>query len=147
MSERIKLGSVPGALAAMRGMQAYVTASGFDPALVTLIKIRASQINGCAYCLHMHVAEGRKSGETNDRLDTIATWREAPFFSSRERAALAWTESVTEPMKDGISDGLYEEVKAVFSEKEIADLTFAIVTINSWNRLMLAFRTPVKTTL
>jgi AhpD family alkylhydroperoxidase len=103
------------------------------------VKLRASQINGCAYCLDMHTKDARAAGETEQRLYTLSAWRETPFFSERERAALAWTEAVT-LITGGVSDALYEETRKHFSEKELADLTWAIVAINGWNRISISSR-------
>ena len=105
-----------------------------------LIKIRASQINGCAYCLAMHTREARKIGETDERMHLLDAWREAPIFSERERAALGWTEAITLVAQDHVPDEVYDEVRKHFSEKEIIDLTAAAVAINMWNRLAIALR-------
>ena len=104
------------------------------------MKIRASQINGCAFCLHMHSRDARKAGELQERLDLISAWREAPLFTARERAALAWTEAVTLVADTHVPDDVYETVRAEFSEQELVDLTMAVVAINGWNRLMVAFQ-------
>ena len=106
------------------------------------MKIRASQINGCAFCLHMHTRDARKAGESQERLDLIGAWREAPVYSSRERAALAWTEAVTRVADTHVPDDVYDTARAEFSERELVDLTMAVVAINGWNRLMVAFRIP-----
>jgi AhpD family alkylhydroperoxidase len=108
--------------------------------LISLVEIRASQLNGCAFCVDMHVKQATMHGERALRLHHVAVWHESPLFDQRERAALAWTEAVTHLPEKGITDGLFEEMKQVFSDKEISDLTFAIVTINAWNRLGVAFR-------
>jgi AhpD family alkylhydroperoxidase len=105
------------------------------------MKIRASQINGCAFCLDMHSKDARVAGETEQRLYALSAWRETPFFSERERAALAWTETVTRISENHVSDEAYESVRQHFSEKELVDLTLAIVAINGWNRLAISFRT------
>jgi AhpD family alkylhydroperoxidase len=115
-------------------------ATDLDPKLRHLIDIRASQINGCAFCVDMHVKEGKIDGERELRLHHVAIWWESPLFNERERAALAWTEVVTRLPQDGIPDAAYERVRAHFSEREVSDLTFAILTINSWNRLSVAFK-------
>jgi AhpD family alkylhydroperoxidase len=117
-----------------------VQKDGIDAHLRDLIQIRASQINGCAFCVDMHVKEAKIHGERELRLHHVAIWRESPLFSARERAALAWTEALTRLGEDGIGDGLYAEARAHFNEKELTDLTFAVVTINGWNRLSIAFR-------
>jgi AhpD family alkylhydroperoxidase len=127
---------------AMLGLQAYVNASGLEQSLLELVKIRASQINACAFCLHMHTRDARKAGESQERLDVLAAWREAPLFTDRERAALAWTESVTRVADTHIPDDVYETARADFSEQELVDLTMAVVAINGWNRLLVAFRVP-----
>ncbi len=127
---------------AMLGLQAYVNECGLERSLLELMKIRASQINGCAFCLHMHSRDARKAGESQERLDLISAWREAPLFTARERAALAWTEAVTLVADTHVPDDVYETVRAEFSEQELVDLTMAVVAINGWNRLMVAFRVP-----
>jgi len=111
--------------------------------LFELVKIRASQINGCAYCLDMHTKEARLAGETEQRIYALNAWRETPFFSDRERAALEWTETVTRVADTHVPDEIYERVKTQFDEAEVVALTFAIVVINSWNRLAVSFRVPV----
>ena len=111
--------------------------------LFELVKIRASQINGCAYCLDMHTKDARLEGETEQRIYALNAWRETPFFSDRERAALEWTEAVTRVADTHVPDEIYERVKTQFDEAELVALTFAIVVINSWNRLAVSFRVPV----
>jgi AhpD family alkylhydroperoxidase len=108
--------------------------------LLELVKIRASQINGCAYCIAMHTADARKLGETDERMHLLNAWREAPVFTARERAALAWVEAVTLINKGHAPDEIYQEARSQFSDKELVDLTAAIVAINAWNRLAIAFR-------
>lgn len=142
MKPRIEYAKVaPGGLKAMLGLESYVHGSGLELSLLELVKVRASQINGCAYCLDMHTKDARQEGETEQRLYAVAAWHEAPFFSERERAALAWTEAVTMVGESHISDEAYELVQPHFSEKELVDLTMAIIAINGWNRLAVAFRT------
>jgi AhpD family alkylhydroperoxidase len=131
---------LPAAGQAMRALTAASRDAGLDPALVELVKIRASQINGCAFCLAMHFADARRQGESQARLDLIAAWREAPLYSERERAALAWTEAVTLITDGHAPDATYDWVRQQFSEKELAALTWAIVTINGWNRVAIAMR-------
>jgi AhpD family alkylhydroperoxidase len=131
-----------GAYKAMLDLQAYVNGCGLERSLLELVKIRASQINECAFCLHMHTRDARKAGEAQERLDLIGTWREAPLFTARERAALAWIEAVTLVADTHVPDEVFETVRAEFSEQELVDLTMAVVTINGWNRLMVAFRVP-----
>ena len=141
MQQRIDVTKVsPAALHAASAMQGYVDQSGLDPKLRELVKIRASQINGCAYCLAMHTREARKIGETDERMHLLDAWREAPFYTARERAALAWTEAITLVAQDHVPDEVYDEVRKQFSEKEIIDLTAAAVAINMWNRLAISLR-------
>ena len=143
MQQRIDATTVsPAAYKAVAALQTYVDQSGLDAKLGELIKIRASQINGCAFCLIMHTRDARKLGESDDRMHLLDAWREAPIFTARERAALAWTEALTLVSKTHVSDDVYAEVRQHFSEKEIVDLTAAVVAINSWNRIAVAFRTP-----
>ena len=124
----------------MYAIEAYLKNCGLEHSLLLLVKMRASQINGCAYCLDMHSKDARAEGETEQRLYTLDAWRETPFFSSRERAALAWTEALTQIPRDGVPDEIYERVRAELSEKELSDLTFAIMAINAWNRVNIGFR-------
>ena len=132
----------PEGLAAFRHLQAYVDRCGLDHRLMELVKTRASQLNGCAYCLDMHTKDARAAGETEQRLYALPAWRETPFFTDQERAALDWTEAVTRIAPDQVDDQRYQELRAHFSEKEIVDLTLAIIAINGWNRLAIPFRTP-----
>ena len=129
--------AAPEALKAMRGVGEYIKKSGLDHKLIELVYLRISQINGCAYCLDMHSAELRKLGEKQHRMDCVAGWRDAPFFTARERAALGWAESLTHVSETHAPDADYAPVKANFSEKEIADLTFAIALMNAWNRISI----------
>ncbi len=131
----------PGAVEAMRGLENYVHQSGLEPSLLELVKLRASQINGCAYCIDMHTKDARLLGETEQRLYALSAWQETPFYTDRERAALAWTEVVTEVAKSRIPDEAYAAVREQFSEKELVDLTMAVIAINGWNRLAIGFRT------
>ncbi|MBN8834912.1 MAG: carboxymuconolactone decarboxylase [Niastella sp. SCN 39-18] len=131
----------PGGMKAMLDMEKFVKSSGLDLTIFELIKTRASQINGCAYCLDMHTKDARKAGETEQRLYALSAWRETPFYTEKERAALAWTEALTLIAENDVPDSLYEQVKNYFDEKELAALTMAIVAINGWNRLAIAFRT------
>lgn len=133
----------PGAITAMYGLERYIRQSGLEPALLELVKLRASQINGCAYCVDMHTKDARARGETEQRLYAVCVWHETPFFTERERAALAWTEAVTRVSEEHVPDDAYQLARRHFAEKELADLTLAIVTINGWNRLAISFRTPV----
>jgi AhpD family alkylhydroperoxidase len=141
MQSRIDATKVaPGAYQAMAGLEAYVRKSRLEPSLLELVKVRASLINGCAYCIDMHTKDARAKGETEQRLYATAAWRETPFFTDRERAALAWTEAITLINKDHAPDSVYEEVRQHFSEEELVNLTLAIVAINGWNRLAIGFR-------
>ena len=144
MKPRTEYGKIaPGALAAMRGVEDYVHASGLERPLLELVKVRASQLNGCAYCLDMHSKDLRARGETEQRLYMINAWREAPhLYSSRERAALAWAEAVTRLEHQEVPDAVYNEALKEFSEAELAQLTLAVVAINGWNRFNVAFHTP-----
>jgi AhpD family alkylhydroperoxidase len=130
----------PEALQSMLGLEKYIGACGLDRKLVLLMKMRASQINGCAYCLDMHSIDARAEGETEQRLYTLDAWRETPFFNDRERAALAWTEAITRVSEGLVPDEVFEEVKKYFSEKEIIDLTIVATTINMWNRVAISTR-------
>jgi AhpD family alkylhydroperoxidase len=123
-------------------LQRQVDASGLDPRLLGLVEMRASQINGCAYCLDMHAKDARAAGESEQRLYGPDAWREAPYYSSRERAALAWTEALTCVKDTRVHDADWQEVRKQFSEEEILDLCFAVVAINSWNRLAIGLRMP-----
>src|SRR5690348_8673161 len=131
----------PAAYHAMLGLETFVKKSKLEPSLIHLVKMRASQINGCAYCLDMHSKDARAAGETEQRLYLLDAWRESPFYSERERAALAWTEALTRISKTkDVPDALYDEVRKHFSDKEIVDLSLAIIAINGWNRLAIPFR-------
>ena len=142
MTQRVDYGKVaPGGLKAMLGLQQYVNQCGLEPPLLELVKMRASQLNGCAYCLDMHSRDARAAGETEQRLYLLDAWRESPFYSERERAALAWTEALTGiAVTRGVSDSLYADARAQFSERELVDLSLAIIAINGWNRLAIPFR-------
>ena len=135
--------SFPKGLEAMLALEAAVRHVGLEPLLLELVKLRASQLNGCAYCLDMHAKDARARGEDEQRLHVLAAWREAPFYSPRERAALAWCETLTLLPQNGAPDDVFAEVEAVFSPEEIAALTFQVVAINGWNRLAVGLRTPV----
>jgi AhpD family alkylhydroperoxidase len=129
----------PEAARAMYALGSYLAGCGLEHPLLELIKIRASQINGCAFCLDMHTKDARAAGETEQRIYALNAWRETPFYSDRERAALAWTEAVTR-IGGGVSDELYAETRQHFSEKEVVDLTWAVAAINAWNRVAISFR-------
>lgn len=131
----------PGVVAALMGVEKYLQGSGLDPKLLDLMKLRASQVNGCAYCIDMHWKDLKAAGETDQRLYGLDAWQESPYYSDRERAALAWTEAVTNVQEGHVPDSVYEHVREIFHEKELADLTLAVTTINSWNRLNIALRT------
>lgn len=131
----------PEAIKAMLGVEKYVDECALEPTLLDLARLRASQINGCAYCIDMHTKDLRRSGETEQRLYALDAWRETPFYSEREQAALAWAEAVTLVTEGHVSDEIYELARKHFSEKELVDLTMAVVAINGWNRLNVAFRT------
>ena len=131
----------PDALKAMLGLEKFVRGSVLERSLYELIKLRASQINGCAYCLDMHSKDARKAGETEQRIYALVAWRETPFYTERERAALAWTEALTLISDNGVSDELYASVREHFDEKELIALTMGIIAINGWNRLAIGFRT------
>ncbi|MBX3688765.1 carboxymuconolactone decarboxylase family protein [Dokdonella sp.] len=134
----------PEAFKALLNTEMQVHKSGLEESLIELVKTRASQINGCAYCLDMHTKDARALGETEQRLYLLSAWREAPCYSERERAALAWTEAVTEiAMTQEISDELYAQTHAHFDDKGIVDLTLAVIAINGWNRMAIAFRSKV----
>jgi len=142
MSERIDYSKVtPEGYRAMSGLERYVRGSGLERSLLELVKLRASQINGCAYCIDMHWKDARESGESEQRLYGLMAWRESPYYMERERAALAWTEAVTLIADNHVPDDLYEEVRQYFQETELVNLTLAIVAINGWNRLAISFRT------
>lgn len=130
----------PDAFKAMMALETAVSKLPLEKSLIELVKLRASQINGCAFCIDMHTADAMKDGETPRRLFAVTAWREAPFFTNRERAALAWTESMTQVSLTHAPDEDYALLSAEFSPKEMVDLTVAISTINSWNRLAVGFR-------
>lgn len=133
----------PGALRAMMAIKQYVRQSGLEHELLELVKLRASYLNGCAYCVDMHTKDARAAGETEQRLYAVPVWREAPFFTERERAAFEWTEVVTEIGRAGVSDALYDTARAQFSDAELVNLTMAVIAINSWNRLAITFHAHV----
>jgi AhpD family alkylhydroperoxidase len=141
MQTRIHVQKVsPAGYKAMYGLESYVRQSGLEPSLIALVKNRASQINGCAFCIDMHTKDARAAGETEQRLYALNAWRETPFYTDRERAALAWTEAVTLISENHAPDDVYEEVGQRFKEEELVTLTLAIIAINGWNRLSIAFR-------
>jgi AhpD family alkylhydroperoxidase len=141
MKQRLNYAEVgQGALGVMLGLEAYLAKSGLEASLLHLLKFRVSQINGCAYCLDMHSKDLRAAGETEQRLYLLDAWREAPFYTERERAALAWAEAVTLVTEGHVPDDVYEQARAQFGEEELVNLTLAVVAINGWNRLSIAFR-------
>jgi AhpD family alkylhydroperoxidase len=141
MNARLNYSKVaPGVYQAMYALETYVASCGLEESLVHLVKMRASQINGCAYCLDMHWKDSRAIGEQEQRLYSLDAWRECPYYTDRERAALAWTEAVTLVTSGHVPDAVYDEVRAHFTEKELSDLTLALVAINGWNRLCVAGR-------
>ncbi|HET9975369.1 MAG TPA: carboxymuconolactone decarboxylase family protein [Streptosporangiaceae bacterium] len=133
----------PEGMRAMAGLEGAVGSAGLEPELVELVRIRVSQLNGCAFCLAMHGRDARARGEHQTRLDMVAAWREAPCYTVRERAALAWCEALTDLPRSGAPDEVYAAVEAGFSGQEIAALTFAVVAINGWNRLAVGLRPDV----
>lgn len=131
----------PGIYGAMMALERYLHGCGLEPGLLHLIKLRASQLNGCAYCLDMHWKDLRALGETEQRLYSLDAWHECPYYTPRERAALAWAEAVTRVADGHVPDAVYEQARVEFDDKALADLTFAVATINAWNRLAIATRT------
>jgi AhpD family alkylhydroperoxidase len=141
MIERLRYAKVaPGVYDAMDGLDTYLATASLERPLLLLVQLRASQINGCAYCLDMHWKDLRAIGEGEQRLYSLDAWRECPYYTDRERAALEWTEAVTWISEGHASDAVYTQVKAHLSERELADLTLAIAAINAWNRLSIAAR-------
>jgi AhpD family alkylhydroperoxidase len=132
--------AAPEEMKAMTALENVIQASGLEPSLIDLVKTRASQINGCAFCIHMHTREARAHGESETRLYLLDAWRESPLYSDRERAALEWTEAVTLISQTHVPDALYDEVKRHFAEGELVKLTLLIATINAWNRIAISFR-------
>jgi AhpD family alkylhydroperoxidase len=144
MTQRIDVFTMaPAAFQAMMGVEMYVRRSGLEAELLELVKLRVSYMNGCGYCVDMHTKDARAAGETEQRLYAVPVWRDTPFFTPRERAALAWSEALTELGRDGVSVDTHEEVRARFSEEEVVNLTMAVVAINSWNRLNVALGADV----
>ncbi len=144
MQQRLDYKSAsPAAFQAMLAFELRVRDSGLEATLLELVKTRASQLNNCAWCLDMHTKDARARGESEQRLYLLTAWREAPCFTGRERAALAWTEAVTLIADEGVSDEVYEAARAHFDDRSLVDLTQAIISINGWNRLNVAFRTRV----
>lgn len=141
LQPRLDFGAVaPDAERAISGLDAYVARSTLEPSLLELVRLRASQINGCAYCIDMHTKDARKRGETEQRLYALTAWRVTPFYTERERAALAWTEALTLIADTHAPDDVYEEVRKHFGEVELAALTVAVIAINAWNRVAISTR-------
>jgi AhpD family alkylhydroperoxidase len=130
----------PDGFKSLIALEGYVRNSGLEKPLIELVKLRASQINGCAYCIDMHTHDARAAGETEQRLYCLSAWRECPFYTDRERAALEWTEAVTLITDGHVPDDVYERVRAHFSETELVNLNFAVIAINAWNRIAIPFR-------
>jgi AhpD family alkylhydroperoxidase len=142
MKSRLEYWKVsPSGYKAMSSLEAYLHDCGLDRRLLHMVKLRASQINGCAYCIDMHWKDARAAGESEQRLYGLDAWREASYYSDRERAALEWTESLTNVGEGHVPDSVYEAVRGQFSDKELVDLTWAVAAINAWNRVSIAFRT------
>jgi AhpD family alkylhydroperoxidase len=133
--------TAPEGVEILHNLENYVKVSCLEPSLLELVRFRASQINNCAICIDMHTKDARSRGESEQRLYGLSAWHESPFYTERERAALAWTEAVTRVDKDQVPDAIYEQARKYFGEKELTDLTFAVIAINSWNRLAISFRT------
>jgi len=141
MFARIDFATVaPGAVRAMYGLEKYLGESSIEAPLRVLVKLRASQINGCAYCVDMHTKDARAAGETEQRLYGLVAWREAPYYSERERAALEWTDALTLVADNHVPDELYKRTRQQFNEQELADLTLAVAQINAWNRIAISTR-------
>ena len=138
--------AAPDTIKALSALETQIQSTGLEKSLIELVKIRASQINGCAYCINMHTEDARKRGEAEQRIYLLSAWRESPLYSDRERAALAWTEAVTLISETHAPDDVYEQVRMQFSEQETVNLTMLVATINAWNRLAISFRAihPVK---
>jgi AhpD family alkylhydroperoxidase len=142
MQSRLNIQKVaPQAFRVMLGLETYIRNSGLEPALLKLVKLRASQINGCAFCIDLHTKDARADGESEQRLYALSAWRETPFFTDRERAALAWAEAVTLINETHAPDEVYDAVRQRFTDEEIVNLTMAVVASNGWNRISIAFRT------
>ena len=141
MAARIDYEKVaPGAVQALLRLEEYACGTGLESSLLELVRLRASQMNGCAYCVDMHTKDARNRSETEQRLYAVAVWEDAPFFTERERAALAWTEAVTWVSWKHVPDDVYQAARRHFSEKELVDLTLAVIAINGWNRLSISYR-------
>jgi AhpD family alkylhydroperoxidase len=144
MSRRLDyLTASPEGIRAYRGLESYLRGCGLETRLLELIRTRVSQINGCGYCIDMHTKDARAAGEDEQRLYLLSAWRDAPCYSERERAALAWAEALTLIARDDVSDALYEQARRHFDERQLFDLTLAVIAINGWNRIVIPFRSPV----
>jgi AhpD family alkylhydroperoxidase len=142
MPSRMSFAKVaPGAMKAMDGLETYLADCGLEPELQELVKLRASQLNGCAYCVDMHSLDARARGETEQRLYAVPVWHDTPFFTERERAALLWTDKLTLISLDHVPDDVYAQVRPHFTDSELANLTLLVATINAWNRIAISFRT------
>ncbi|MEM5293097.1 carboxymuconolactone decarboxylase family protein [Burkholderia sp. JPY481] len=130
----------PAAIKSLLGVEERIGKSALEKSLTELVRLRASQINGCAYCVDMHTSDARKGGETERRLATVVVWRETPFFTDRERAALEWTEALTLVSHDHVPDAVWQAVRPHFSDEELVDLTLLVSAINAWNRFAISFR-------
>ena len=137
--------AAPEGVDALSGLENYVRRCGLDPSLLELVRTRASQINGCAYCIDMHTKDARGRGESEQRLYALAAWRETSFYTERERAALAWTEALTRISGKGVPEEDYQLARQQFTERELVDLSLAVIAINGWNRLAIPFRTAAGT--
>jgi AhpD family alkylhydroperoxidase len=141
MPERLNYAKAfPEGVHAVINLETVIRSSGLEPSLLELVKTRASQVNGCAYCIDMHTKDARAAGETEQRLYALSAWQETPFFTPRERAALAWTEAITNIQQGHAPDAVYEEARREFTEAELVRLTLAIAQINTWNRISIGFR-------
>ncbi len=132
--------AAPELMKALGALEEQVQHSGLEPSLIDLVKTRASQINGCSFCIHMHTRDARARGESEERLYLLDAWRESPLYTDRERAALAWTEAVTLVSQTHVPDAVYDEVRKHFAEDELVKLTMVVATINAWNRIAISFR-------
>jgi len=143
MQEHIIYAKVaPAGVRAINQLEDYIKKCSLELSLLELVRLRSSQINGCAYCIDMHTKDARAEGESEQRLYGVSAWRESPFYTEREKAALAWTEAITKISDQQVPDAVYERARRQFSEKELVDLTFAVIAINCWNRLAIPFHTP-----
>lgn len=141
MGTRMNYGkAAPGAMRAMNGLETYLGECGLEPVLLDLVRLRASQLNGCAYCVDMHSLDLRAEGVTDQRIFSLPVWQDAPFYTDRERAALLWTDALTLISQHHVPDEVYQQVRPHFTDAELANLTLAVATINAWNRFGISFR-------